>query len=177
MFKSKGLSINYSVGWKWDNNWWINWYVLYKVLLKLWNNNFRCEWRLRGREWGWAGGRVRGGGTGARQPRQEVQLQAGHVHRRLQWHGHILVLLGQLFYCQPQGPTLGPTQGRVKVKVRTWSGHGQVRSNSNSNSNSKVGPELNTKIGFHHHSPTTTISKSVFRGLPDYFLTVLVSLV
>ena len=32
--------------------------------------------------------------------------------------------------CQAQGPTLGPTQGRVKVKVkvRTWSGHGQVRS-------------------------------------------------
>ena len=28
--------------------------------------------------------------------------------------------------CQAQGPTLGPTQGRVKVKVRTWSGHGQV---------------------------------------------------
>ena len=27
--------------------------------------------------------------------------------------------------CQAQGPTLGPTQGRVKVKVRTWSGHGQ----------------------------------------------------
>ena len=57
---------------------------------------------------------------------------------------------------QAQGPTLGPTQGRVKVKVkvRTWSGHGQVRSNSNSNSNSKVGPELYTKIGFHpptHH--------------------------
>ena len=61
-----------------------------------------------------------------------------------------------LAYCQAQGPTLGPTQGRirVKVKVRTWSGHGQVRSNSNSNSNSKVGPELYTKIGFHpltHH--------------------------
>ena len=37
--------------------------------------------------------------------------------------------------CQAQGPTLGPTQGRVKVKVkvRTWSGHGQVRSNYNSN--------------------------------------------
>ena len=35
-------------------------------------------------------------------------------------------------YCQAQGPTLGPTQGRVRVKVkvkaRTWSGHGQVRS-------------------------------------------------
>ena len=32
-------------------------------------------------------------------------------------------------YCQGQGPTLGPTQGRVKVKikVRTWSGHGQVK--------------------------------------------------
>ena len=59
--------------------------------------------------------------------------------------------------CQAQGPTLGPTQGRVKVKVkvRTWSGHGQVRSNSNSNSNSKVGPELYTKIGF-HHSPALT---------------------
>merc|ERR1711953_767812 len=59
-------------------------------------------------------------------------------------------------YCQAQGPTLGPTQGRVKVKVkvRTWSGHGQVRSISNSNSNSKVGPELYTKIGF--HPPTTT---------------------
>ena len=32
-------------------------------------------------------------------------------------------------FCQAQGPTLGPTQGRVKVKVkvkvRTWSGHGQ----------------------------------------------------
>ena len=28
--------------------------------------------------------------------------------------------------CQAQGPTLGPTQGRVEVKVRTWSGHGQV---------------------------------------------------
>ena len=53
--------------------------------------------------------------------------------------------------------TLGPTQGqvkvKVKVKVRKWSGHGQVRSNSNSNSNSKVGPELYTKIGFHHHPP------------------------
>ena len=64
--------------------------------------------------------------------------------------------------CQAQGPTLGPTQGRVKVKVkvRTWSGHGQVRSNSNSNSNSKVGPELYTKIGFHHPPPPpTTISK------------------
>ena len=32
------------------------------------------------------------------------------------------------YYCQAQGPTLGPTQGRVKVKVRTWSGHGLVRS-------------------------------------------------
>ena len=62
--------------------------------------------------------------------------------------------------CQAQGPTLGPTQGRVKVKVkvRTWSGHGQVRSNSNSNSNSKVGPELYTKIGFHSPPPLTTPS-------------------
>ena len=43
----------------------------------------------------------------------------------------------ELGFCQAQGPTLGPTQGRVKVKVkvRTWSGHGQVRSNSYSNSN------------------------------------------
>ena len=39
----------------------------------------------------------------------------------------------RVFYCKAQGPTLGPTQGRVKVKVRTCSGHGQVRSNSNSN--------------------------------------------
>ena len=33
-------------------------------------------------------------------------------------------------FCQAQGPTLGPTQGRVKVKVmvRSWSSHGQVRS-------------------------------------------------
>ena len=64
------------------------------------------------------------------------------------------------WYCQAQGPTLGPTQGRVKVKVkvRTWSGHGQVRSNSNSNSNSKVGPELYTKIGFHPLTTTTTPS-------------------
>ena len=39
------------------------------------------------------------------------------------------------------------------------SSSGQVRSNSDSNSNSKVGPELHTKIGFHHssatHSPLT----------------------
>ena len=75
-------------------------------------------------------------------------------------------LISHLRYCQAQGPTLGPTQGRVKVKVkvRTWSGHGQVRSNSNSNSNSKVGPELYTKIGFHSpptHPLTTTISKWV----------------
>ena len=43
-------------------------------------------------------------------------------------------------YCQAQGPTLGPTQGwvKVKVKVRTWSGHGQVRSNSEPNSNSNI---------------------------------------
>ena len=47
------------------------------------------------------------------------------------------------------------SRSRSIVKVRTWSGHGQVRSNSNSNSNSKVGPELYSKIGFHHHSPTT----------------------
>ena len=41
----------------------------------------------------------------------------------------------RVFYCKAQGPTLGPTQGwvKVKVKVRTCSGHGQVRSNSNSN--------------------------------------------
>ena len=58
-----------------------------------------------------------------------------------------------IWFCQAQGPTLGPTQGRVKVKVRKWSGHGQVRSDSNSNANSKVGPELYTKIGFH---PLTT---------------------
>ena len=45
---------------------------------------------------------------------------------------------------------------------------GQVRSDSNSNSNSNVGPELYTKIGFHHHSPpTTTISKWVFSELCD----------
>ena len=64
--------------------------------------------------------------------------------------------------CQAQGPTLGPTQGRVKVKVkvRTWSGHGQVRSNSNSNSNSKVGPELYTKIGFHHNIADCTYQHS-----------------
>ena len=64
--------------------------------------------------------------------------------------------------CQAQGPTLGPTQGRVKVKVRTWSGHGQVSYNSNSNSNSKVGPELYTKIGFHHHHhhpPTPSLNE------------------
>jgi len=84
-----------------------------------------------------------------------------------------------LAYCQAQGPTLGPTQGRVKVKVkvRTWSGHGQVRSNSNSNSNSKVGPELYTKIGFHHSPPTTTptISNWVFSELCDtlwHFVTI-----
>ena len=51
---------------------------------------------------------------------------------------------------------------KFKVKVRTWSGHGHVRSNSNSNSNSNVGPELYTKIGFHHspthHPPPTTPS-------------------
>ena len=55
---------------------------------------------------------------------------------------------------------------KVGSRSRSRSGHGQVRSdsNSNSNSNSKVGPELYTKIGFHH--PTThhhTISKSVSR--------------
>ena len=61
-------------------------------------------------------------------------------------------------YCQAQGPTLGPTQGQVKVKVRTWSGRGQVRSISKSNSSSKVGPELYTKIGFHPPPPTTTPS-------------------
>ena len=68
------------------------------------------------------------------------------------------------YFYQSQGHTLGPTQGRdkVKVKVRTWSGHDQVRSKSNYNS--KVGPELNTKIGFQYHPLTThTISKWVFR--------------
>ena len=48
----------------------------------------------------------------------------------------------------------GQGQGQGQDMVRSWSGHGQVRSNSNSNSNSKVGPELNTKIGFHHPPPT-----------------------
>ena len=45
---------------------------------------------------------------------------------------------------------------QVPLKVRTWSGHGQVRSDSNSNSNSNVGPELYTKIGFHHPPKTRT---------------------
>ena len=57
-------------------------------------------------------------------------------------------------YCQAQGPTPGPTQSE---------GQGQVRSDSNANSNSKVGPELYTKIGFHHPLTTHTIFKSVFR--------------
>ena len=48
-------------------------------------------------------------------------------------------------YCQAQGPTQGPTQGQ---------GQDIVMSKSDSNSSSKLGPELNTKIGFHHyHSP------------------------
>ena len=49
----------------------------------------------------------------------------------------------------------------VKLKVPLMVRSGQVRSDSNSNSNSNVGPELYTKIGFHHHhSPTHhTISK------------------
>ena len=47
--------------------------------------------------------------------------------------------------CQAQGPTQGPTQGQ---------GQDMVMSKSDSNSSSKLGPELNTKIGFHHyHSP------------------------
>ena len=48
---------------------------------------------------------------------------------------------------------------KVKVKVRTWSIHGQVRSDSNFNSNSNVGPELYTKIGFHHHSPPPSLNE------------------
>ena len=32
----------------------------------------------------------------------------------------------RVFYCKAQGPTLGPTQGRVKVKVKVKSGHVQV---------------------------------------------------
>ena len=62
----------------------------------------------------------------------------------------IIAMFG--FNCQGQvptlGPTLGPTQGQGHGQVMVRSG--QVRSNSNSNSNSKVGPELYTKIGFHH---------------------------
>ena len=33
----------------------------------------------------------------------------------------LCVLNRILFYCQAQGPTLGPTQGRVKVKVKVRS--------------------------------------------------------
>ena len=67
-------------------------------------------------------------------------------------------------YCQAQGPTQGPTQGQGKGQDMVWSWSGQVRSDSNSNSNSNVGPELYTKIGFHHHPLTHhTISKWVFR--------------
>ena len=86
-------------------------------------------------------------------------------------HNHIILFPPEAKYCQTQGPTQGPTQGQGQGQVRSnsgqvklRSGQTQVRSNSDSNSNSKVGPELYTKIGFHHSPPPThTISNSVFR--------------
>ena len=71
--------------------------------------------------------------------------------------------------CQAQGPTPGPTQGQGQDMVWSWSGQVRSDSNSNSNSNSNVGPELYTKIGFHHHLPTIThtISKLVFSEQSD----------
>ena len=52
-----------------------------------------------------------------------------------------------------------PLQVPLRVKVRS----GQVQSNSDSISNSKVGPELYTKIAFHHSPTLTNISRSVSR--------------
>ena len=66
---------------------------------------------------------------------------------------------GDSCFCQAQGPTPGHTQGQgqglgqAQGQDMVWSWSGQVRSDTNSNSNSNVGPELYTKIGFHHHSP------------------------
>ena len=65
-------------------------------------------------------------------------------------------------YCQAQGPTLGPTQGKGQGQgqgqdmVRSWSGHGQVRSNSNSNPTQKWDLRYTLKLVF---TTTHTISK------------------
>ena len=67
--------------------------------------------------------------------------------------------------CQAQGPTPGPDQGLCQGQgqnmVRSWSGQersGQVRSGQTLTPTPTPKWELSyvyTKIGFHHHPPTT----------------------
>ena len=69
----------------------------------------------------------------------------------------------------------GQGQGQGQDMVRSWSGHGQVRSNSNSNS--KVGPELYTKIGFHHNIADCTYQHSRLHTPPPSLNECLVNFV